>query len=113
MSYEIHPALNYTKLAWLQVDYRVRIVESLYGYAGMEISQIRRKNDDAWWGDPYNYRKVEKTKLNPGANIEFQYMITKNLGLSTNINIFRAEQVLIDEGKNVRWDAMCGFVLKI
>ena len=116
MYYEIHPAINYSKWTWLAVDYKITDFpfENFALYVGVETSVIYRKFDNAWYGDPNNWRKHQSSNIfNPGANVELQYRLYKKLYLGAGVNIFRAEQVLIDDGKNIRWDGMVSLYWKI
>ena len=116
MMLEIHPAINYTKWTWFSLDYNFKDFPfRRFGtYVGIESSVIFRKNDNPDYTDINNYLRYETTRfINPGANVELQYNLYNNIYLSANVNVFRAEQILIKYGKYMRWDAMLGFYIKI
>lgn len=119
MAYQVHARINYTKWS-IMADYMLKDhllwwkQDGFNQIVGFEFGSIRRKFDDAWYGDPNNYRKVEKTSwLNtPGVNVELQYMITPNIGLLSKLNWFRAENELIQYGKQTRWEVHVGLVFR-
>lgn len=116
---EIHPAIDYLKATWLAVDYKLKDhllwfkAKNFNQYAGLEIATIWRNDPNFNSADPDHYIERVASRLNPGVNTELQYEITDNFAVFSNINVFRAEQILIDDGKNIRWDVMFGVFLKI
>jgi hypothetical protein len=109
MYYEMHPYIKYQKLTWIAVDYRFEDfpLKRFATYIGVESSVITRKHPDAHYSNPNNFRSRTNSKaFNPGFNLEVQYRLIGTTFLGAGINIFRAEQVLINDGKHIRWDGM-------
>lgn len=120
IQHEIHPAIDYNKTTWLDVSLVVRNhllwfpVDNFNQYAGLEIGTIRRVDPDYVPGgsNPYHYKEKPVSRLNPGANFEITYQIPNtHIAFGINYNVFRAEQLLIDTGKEIRTDAMISVYL--
>lgn len=111
--HEVHPAIKYNKTTWLDASIVVRDhllwfpVDNFNQYAGLEIATIRRVDPLYEPGSINHYIENTSTKLNPGVNFEITYQIPDtHFAFGINYNIFRAEQILIDDGKQIRTDAM-------
>lgn len=116
MYYETHPAIGYSKWTWIALDYKIVDVpvENFGIYIGAESSVIYRRHKDAWYGNPNNFRRKTSTRVfNPGLNLEFQYRMYRKWYCGAGFNAFRAEQELIDEGKEIRWDFMVSIYWKV
>lgn len=117
--YEIHPAIKYAKATWLAADYVLKDhllwfnLDNFSQYAGVEISTIYRTDPNFNPLTPGNYIEKTVSRINPGVNFEIQYHFSDNISLGAGYNIFRAEQLLIDDGKNIRTDGMLSLYYKL
>jgi hypothetical protein len=115
---ELHRAINYKKWTLLAVDYVVKDkilwfdFEGFKQYAGLETSTINRYFTDASYDQPNNFREKE-TSWSYGANIEIQYRLTKMFYIGAGLNAFKAEKVLQEDNKKMRYDGMITLYAKI
>lgn len=117
--YEIHNAIDYAKATWIAADYVLYDhilwfeVDNFNQYAGLEISTIYRTDPNYDVNSPDHYIEKPTSLLTPGANFELQYLINDHLSIAAGFNIFRAEHILIIDGKDIRTDGMITMYLKI
>ena len=108
---KFHKAVNFFKWTYFQIDYKKEIVPNLYGYAGLEMSAIRKTHPDAHYTKIDNYRRVTVNPLTPGANLELQYKILDgSMGFFLQSSVYQAEDEL-REYKPVRFDVTAGWSL--
>ena len=107
-AYQSHKEINYSKYTFLMVDYMLKDfpLKNINCYAGVEWSSIFRTDLPGW-------RKDQSSMWHWGFNAEIQYMPFDNIGISSHINMFRAEPELTKYGKYVRYEVMIGIVLKL
>lgn len=92
MQLKSHQEINFLKWTYIQIDYKQKLLNNLYGYAGLEMAQIRKSHPDAHYSDPSNYRKVTTNPILFGANIELQYKLFNNrLGIAIQASMYQAE----------------------
>ena len=113
MAYQSHEEIEFRKFSYAMLDYGLIDLpfKNINCYIGIEAFSTFRQFPDAKPTDTY-WRTKEASPFLLGANAEIQYMPFNNLGLSGNLNLFRAEPALTRYGKEIRWEVMIGVVFK-
>jgi len=95
MQYKSHKAINFAKWTYIQYDLKTNLFKNVYGYGGLEVSQIIKKHPDALYDQPDNYRD---TTINPiifGANLEVQWKFNDDkFGIGSQFSMYQAEDEL-------------------
>lgn len=105
---KFHKEVNFFKWTYFQFDYKKEILPNLYGYAGLEMSAIRKTHPDYNYTSIDNYRRVTINPLTPGANLELQYKILDgSIGFFLQSSVYQAEDEL-RQYKPVRFDVTVG-----
>ena len=90
-----HEAINFFKWTYLAFDYKREVIKNVYGYAGLEMSQIRRYHPDFSGSNPDNYREVTINPLQFGANLELQYkLMNDRFGIALQFSFYQSEDEL-------------------
>ncbi len=95
--YKYHEAINFSKWTYLAFDYKRELFNNFYGFAGLEIGQIKRTHPDACGFDSQNYRAVTINPVIFGANAELQYkFFNDKIGMGLQFSFYQSEDELKD-----------------
>ena len=95
MDIESFSEIGFTKWTYLYVDYKLPVIRNVNLFAGLEMSQIKRRNEDFHYSNPNNYREYTTNPLLFGGNLEAVYrMGNSHFGFGLQANIHQAEDKL-------------------
>lgn len=102
--YKHHEAINFSKWTYFAFDYKRELFNNFYGFAGLEMGQIKRTHPDADASNPDNYREVTINPIIFGANLELQYkFFNDRMAVALQFSMYQSEDEL-KEYKKYRKD---------
>ena len=102
--YKNHEAINFSKWTYLAFDYKRYLFNNFYGFAGLEVGQIKRTHPDADGSNPDNYREVTINPVIFGANLELQYRFFQDqMSVALQFSMYQSEDE-VKEYKKYRKD---------
>ena len=111
MQYKSHKAVNFSKWTYIQYDIKKTIFRNVYGYGGLEVSQIRKTHPDASYDQPDNYRDVTINPIILGGNLELQWKFADDkFGIASQFSMYQAEDEL-REYKKFRKEVTIAFFI--
>tara|TARA_R110002020_G_scaffold472874_1_gene701409 strand:- start:1132 stop:1668 length:537 start_codon:yes stop_codon:yes gene_type:complete len=102
--YKHHEAINFSKWTYFAFDYKRELFNNFYGFAGLEMGQIKRTHPDAHGSKPDNYREVTINPIIFGANAELQYkFFREQISMGLQFSFYQSEDE-VKEYKKYRKD---------
>lgn len=93
--YKSHKEVNFEKWTYIQFDYKRAVLNNVYLYGGLEVSQIKKTHPNASYDQMDNYRDVTINPIIFGANLEVQYKLLDDMfGVAGQFSIYQSEDEL-------------------